>query len=53
MNLWVAVILGAILLALVFQDAFEVMLLPRRVYRRMRLNRYYFTTAWNVWCAVA
>ena len=53
MNLWVAVTLGAILLVLVFQDAFEVMLLPRRVYRRMRLNRYYFTTAWNVWCAVA
>jgi hypothetical protein len=50
---WVAVILGAILLVSVFQDAFEVMLLPRRVYRRMRLNRYYFAAAWNVWCAVA
>jgi hypothetical protein len=49
MHSWVAVIVGAILLGSVFQDAFEVMLLPHRVHRRMRLNRCYFAGAWNVW----
>ena len=53
MNAWIAIILASILLLAVFQDAFEVMLLPRRVYRRMRLNRYYFTGAWNIWCGIA
>ena len=50
---WIAIIPAAVLLALVLQDAFEVMLLPRRVHRRRRLTRYYFTAAWNAWCAIA
>ena len=36
-------------LLVVLQDAFEVMLLPRRITRRMRLMRVYFRTTWTVW----
>jgi len=40
-----------LLLALVLQDAFEVMLLPRRVDRRVRFTRFYFRGAWIAWTA--
>jgi len=42
-----------LLLALVLQDAFEVMLLPRRVDRRVRFTRFYFRGAWTGWTRVA
>ena len=45
--------LSVVLIALVLQDAFEVMLLPRRVVRRMRLVRVVLGVTWNVWKAVA
>ncbi|WP_428377094.1 potassium channel family protein [Lichenicoccus sp.] len=45
-------VLAVALLVIVLQDAFEVMLLPRRVYRRFRLMRYYFAAGWAVWAAV-
>jgi hypothetical protein len=35
------------------QDAFEVMLLPRRVHRRVRLTWFYFLGAWIAWRAIA
>ncbi len=35
----------------VLQDAFEVMLLPRRIRRRWRFMRGYFQTSWAVWSA--
>jgi len=44
-----ALLAGLVLLALVLQDAFEVMLLPRRVTRRWRLMRGYFRFTWGVW----
>jgi voltage-gated potassium channel Kch len=48
-----ALLLGVLLLALVLQDAFEVMLLPRRVPRRWRLTGIYFDVTWRLWRAVA
>jgi len=49
-----AVALAALLLlAFVLQDAFEVMLLPRRVSRKYRLTRVYFRAAWFAWSRVA
>lgn len=36
-------------LVIVLQDAFEVMLLPRRVQRRVRLTGIYFRFAWRAW----
>lgn len=48
-----AIACGAILFLVVLQDAFEVMLLPRRVRRRWRLTRYYFQGFWLLWRAAA
>lgn len=42
-----------VLLALVLQDAFEVMLLPRRVVRRVRVARLYFRSIWVIWTRCA
>jgi hypothetical protein len=44
--------LAVILLVLVLQDAFEVMLLPRRVNRRLRFTRLYFSVSWAFWSGV-
>jgi hypothetical protein len=46
-------ILPALLLAIVFQDAFEVMLLPRRVHRRTRLMALFFKITWGSWAWIA
>ena len=35
------------------QDAFEVMRLPRRVHRHVRLTRFYFDHAWSGWSWLA
>ena len=53
MTSWVALIAGLLLLALVLQDAFEVMLLPRRVQRRIRMVRVYFRATWSAWTMAA
>jgi hypothetical protein len=49
----ITLILAISLLAIVLQDAFEVMLLPRRVHRRVRLTRFYFEVAWAAWTIAA
>jgi len=49
MTTYAALLAGLIVLALVLQDAFEVMLLPRRVQRRVRMVRAYFRASWAVW----
>ncbi len=40
-------------LVLVLQDAFEVMLLPRRTPRRTRFVRYFFNATWKAWGMLA
>lgn len=50
---WVALLTGLALIGVIMQDAFEVMLLPRRVQRRIRLMRYFFRGTWLTWRAVA
>jgi len=44
---------GLALIALMLQDAFEVMLLPRRVRRRWRLMGIFFHAAWAIWAGTA
>jgi hypothetical protein len=46
-------LLGLLLLAAVASDAFEVMLLPRRVRRQLRPVRVFFRTSWAVWSFIA
>ncbi|HEY8202178.1 MAG TPA: potassium channel family protein, partial [Actinomycetota bacterium] len=49
----VAAIGGGVVILLVLLDAFETILLPRRVSRRLRLARLFFVTLWKVWSALA
>jgi Ion channel len=53
MTSFIALILALGLLSIVLQDAFEVMLLPRRVHRRTRFTRFYFGLAWSAWSTIA
>ncbi len=46
---WLGVLAGLLTLAAVGVDAFEAMLLPRRVRRPVRFIRYYFKLTWGVW----
>jgi len=48
-----ATLFGIVLLLIVLQDAFEVMLLPRRVQRNLRFMRLYFRVIWAVWSGIA
>ena len=50
---WLAGALGLALLATVASDAFEVMLLPRRIRRQIRLVRTFFVYSWAAWAWVA
>ncbi|WP_431121541.1 ion channel [Variovorax paradoxus] len=45
----IALLLGAALVLATLIDAFEVVLLPRPVRRRLRLNRYFFKCTWAIW----
>jgi len=44
--------LGVAVIAAILHDAFEVMLLPRRVKSKMRIVRYFFRGSWTLWRAV-
>ena len=46
----VALILSLLLIATVLWDAFETIVLPRTVSRRVRLARVYFRATWALWC---
>ncbi len=48
-----ASIAGLILLLTILWDAFETIILPRRVTRRVRLTRYFYRFTWIPWSAVA
>src|SRR6476620_10669819 len=48
-----ALLLGVILVLATLIDAFEVVLLPRPVRRRVRLNRYFFKSTWDLWSRCA
>src|SRR5437764_184355 len=44
-----AVALGIATILVVFWDAFETLILPRRVSRRLRLARIFFRATWGLW----
>src|SRR5947209_8449067 len=52
MSIW-AIVLGATIIAIVLWDAFETIVLPRRVTRRLRLARLFYRSTWLPWSAVA
>jgi hypothetical protein len=50
---YLALAAGALIIAAILHDAFEVMLLPRRVKSKTRIVRYFFQASWAIWRAVA
>ena len=50
---WIVAFVATVLLLIVLHDAFEVMLLPRRVHRHIRLTGFYFRVAWAAWSGIA
>jgi hypothetical protein len=46
-------LLALLLIAVTLQDAFEVMLLPRRVMRRLRFVSLFYRLTWFAWSALA
>jgi hypothetical protein len=49
----IGLIAGSILLVVIFHDAFEVMLLPRRVRRKLRFITVLFQYTWTLWAWLA
>ena len=45
-------IVSSVLIAAILHDAFEVMLLPRRVKSKMRIVRYFFEGTWALWSSI-
>jgi len=50
---WLSGLVGAVLLALVLWDAFETIILPRRVSGRIRITKLFYRTTWIPWRATA
>jgi hypothetical protein len=46
-------IFGTIVLLIVLWDAFEVIILPRRVARKLRLSRLFYLSTWRIWSWLA
>jgi len=42
-------LIGIIIILAIFADAFETIILPRRVNRRIRLSSLFFRTLWKIW----
>ena len=49
----VAVVASVLLIYLVLLEAFETMILPRRVTRHFRFTRLFYLFSWSPWSAVA
>jgi hypothetical protein len=50
---WIAVSTGGVLALVILWDAFETILVPRRIGRRVRLTRYFYLVAWRFWRGLA
>ena len=48
-----AALVALALLLIVLRDAFETVILPRRVRRRFQLTRIFYRSSWHSWRAVA
>src|SRR5881394_3354846 len=49
----VAIVFGAVILCVVLLDAFETVVLPRRVLRNFKLTAYFYRRTWLPWRRVA
>jgi hypothetical protein len=46
-------VIGVALILAILWDAFETILVPRRIGRRVRLTRYFYLITWRIWRALA
>ncbi|HEX7121946.1 MAG TPA: hypothetical protein VF178_06195, partial [Gemmatimonadaceae bacterium] len=53
MRTWLGFAGGLLFLAAVLWDAFETIILPRRVNRRFRLTRLFYHITWSLWRGAA
>jgi ion channel len=49
---WLIAAFGALWIVVIVWDAFEAIVLPRRVTRRLRPTRFFYRSTWRVWAAV-
>src|SRR5262245_11405524 len=50
---WIGAVVAAAMIYTIFVDAFESVVLPRRVKHNYRLARFFYQSAWIGWRAVA
>jgi len=50
---WMIAVAGALWIAVIVWDAFEAIVLPRRVTRRLRPSSTFYRVTWRVWLAIA
>ena len=50
---WIGAIVAVALIVAIFVDAFESVVLPRRIKHGYRLARLYYQSAWCLWRATA
>jgi hypothetical protein len=50
---WIGAIIAAALMVVMFVDAFEAVVLPRRVKHGLRLSRLYYRSTWRLWWATS
>src|SRR5262245_53133290 len=50
---WVGAIVAAAMIFTIFVDAFEAVVLPRRIKHNYRLSRLFYQSAWVIWRAIA
>jgi hypothetical protein len=49
---WWATIVGIVLIFLILMDAFETVVLPRRIKRSFRITSFFYKKTWRFWTAV-
>jgi hypothetical protein len=49
----VCALVGVLVVGVILVDAFEAVVLPRRVTRPFRLARMFYRSAWRLWCLLA
>ena len=47
-----AALIGVLLVAIALRDAFETIILPRRVSSRMRVSKIFYQLSWKAWAAL-
>ena len=52
MHVWAAIV-GAGIIFTILLDAFETIVLPRRVQRGFRLTAFFYRNTWNFWTRIA